>query len=113
MRYIQLRTELIHARYDEATGKWHLRLKRPVANSSPDAEVQYEEFEDTADFVVSGVGALSRWSWPDLEGLWDFKGKVLHSAGWEVGDNEAWQDKVKDWKDKKIGVIGVVRTSFV
>ncbi|KAJ3998171.1 hypothetical protein F5050DRAFT_1567772, partial [Lentinula boryana] len=41
-----------------------------------------------------------------------FQGKVIHSAQWEtgVGDSGAktkWEDTVKNWGDKKIGVIGV------
>lgn len=107
MRYIKLQHELIHARYDEPTGKWHLKLRRPVAGSSPD-DPKFEIIEDTADFVHAGVGALSRWTWPDIEGLKDFKGVIRHSAGWEVGDDEVWQDEVKGWGERKAGVIGVV-----
>lgn len=107
MRYIKLQHELIHARYDEPTGKWHLKIRRPVAGSSED-DPTYEIIEDTADIVHAGVGSLSRWSWPDIEGLQDFKGVIRHSAGWEIGDDEAWQDEVKSWGEKKAGVVGVV-----
>ena len=112
MRYIKLQHELIHARYDEPTGKWHLKLRRPVAGSSPD-DPQFEVIEDTADIVHAGVGALSRWAWPDIEGLDSFKGIIRHSAGWEVDDDEAWQDEAKTWREKNVGVIGVVSRSQV
>ncbi|KAH7925133.1 FAD/NAD(P)-binding domain-containing protein [Leucogyrophana mollusca] len=102
-KYIKLQHELIHARYDESSGKWHLKLRRPVAESTSD-QPQYEEIEDTADFVLCGAGGLSRWSWPDIEGLKSFKGKLLHSADWETDD---WKEGVKDWGDKRVGVIGV------
>ncbi|OBZ65862.1 putative sterigmatocystin biosynthesis monooxygenase stcW [Grifola frondosa] len=101
MRYIKLQHELVHAQYDEPSGKWHLRIRRPAAQ-----EGQFEEFEDTADFFVTAVGALSNWEWPDVQGLKDFKGQLFHSAAFEVGD-KTWQEAVKDWKDKKVGVIGV------
>lgn len=107
MRYIKLEHELVHARYDEGSGKWHLRLRRPVPGSVP-ADAQYEVIEDTADFVLSGVGSLSRWRWPDIEGLRAFKGKLVHSAAWETDEAGSWQGSVADWGDKRVGVIGVV-----
>ncbi|THG98596.1 hypothetical protein EW145_g7399, partial [Phellinidium pouzarii] len=39
MRYIKLQHELIHAQYDEDSGKWYLKLRRPVFDSiSPSAD---------------------------------------------------------------------------
>lgn len=72
--------------------------------------VEYEEFEDTADVLFLGTGVLSRWAWPAIEGLHSFKGKLLHSAQWDVhAEGETWQEGVKDWGDKNVGVIGLVR----
>lgn len=104
MQYIKLQHELIHAQYDEPTGKWHLRLRRPMAGSPPD-DPKYEVIEDTADLVLAGVGALSRWVWPDIEGLNNFKGIIRHSAKWDAED---WQSEAKNWGTKKAGVIGIV-----
>ena len=102
--YLKLQHELIHAQYDQAEGKWHLRIRRPNPGHTKETPC-YEEFEDTADFVFCGVGGLSRWSWPDIKGLKDFKGKLMHSADW---DTDNWREGVKDWMDKTVGVIGVV-----
>ncbi|OCH86933.1 FAD/NAD-P-binding domain-containing protein [Obba rivulosa] len=102
MPYIKLEHQLMHARYDEPSGKWHLRIRRPVN----DVNAQFEEFEDTADFLFTGVGGLARWSWPAIEGLKDFQGRTFHSADFDVGE-QTWQDAVKNWGDKKVGVIGV------
>ncbi|TFY58142.1 hypothetical protein EVJ58_g6594 [Rhodofomes roseus] len=91
MRYIKLQHRVVHARW------------------GVDEEGAYEEFEDTADLLFTGVGSLSRWKWPVIDGLKDFKGKLFHTADFEVGDGEqAWQEAVHDWKDKRVGVIGVV-----
>lgn len=110
-QYLKLQHELIHARYDETEGKWHLRIRRPVNQSSQEAfegqEQQFEVFEDTADVFFGALGALSRWSMPDIPGLQDFKGKIVHSAAWEC-EPGMWPETVKDWNDKSVAVIGVV-----
>ena len=103
-QYIKLRHELTRAQYDEATGKWHITIRRP-SESSPDG---FEEIEDWADFVFNGVGILHRWAWPEIPGLDDFKGIKVHSADWNLG-GATWEDDVKDWGDKKVAVIGLVR----
>ena len=127
MRYIKLQHRVVHARYDEPTGKWHLRIRRPRDPSTPpptsqpppnlrgqpelegEAEELYEEFEDTADLLFTGVGSLSRWKWPEIDGLKDFGGKLFHTADFELGDeSKPWQEAVREWKDKRVGVIGVV-----
>ncbi len=100
--YIKLRHEMTSARYDEPTGKWHIRLTRPSDTGDLD------EFEDTADLLFLGIGTLSRWSWPDIDGLEEFKGPRVHSANWNFGGS-TWEEDVQDWKDKNIAVIGLVR----
>ena len=129
MPYIHLRHEMVSARYDEPTGKWHVRIKRPVqspnsgmAGTSSTQAVEFEEFEDVADMLFTGLGGLSRWNWPDIEGLRDFKGTLVHSANWEIPRpagsaseeeggqlRKGWEEDVKDWGDKRVAVIGVVR----
>lgn len=98
---VKLRHELVNARFDEASGKWHVRVRRH-SESDPSG---FEEFDDDADFVFSSMGSLSRWNWPEIEGLSEFKGKLVHSADWNVGDEE-----LATWVNKKVGVIGLVCT---
>ena len=93
----------MNARYDEENAKWHVRVRRPSAN----VEGEFEEFEDSADFLFMGVGILSRWEWPDIEGLKSYNGLLVHSASWDLGGN-TWEEDVKDWKDKNVAVIGLV-----
>ncbi|OCH84940.1 FAD/NAD-binding domain-containing protein [Obba rivulosa] len=100
---LKLRHQLVHARYDEPSGKWLLRIRKTL--STPDGEIS-EEFDDAADFLFTGVGLISRWSWPEIEGLKSFGGKLFHSANFDTGD-ETWQEAAKSWKDKKVAVIGV------
>ena len=104
-RIIKLQHELVHAHYDESNAKWNIRIRRP----KPDCDGEFEEFEDVVDVLFGGMGALSRWKWPDIDGLEEFKGRLLHTAGWEVKDGESWEEGMKDWKNKRVAVIGSVR----
>ena len=65
-----------------------------------DNEQAETEFEETCDILVLGIGSLCRWKWPDIEGLWDFKGPIAHTADYNIDD--------KDLEGKRIGVIGNV-----
>lgn len=102
-KYIKLRHEVVHARYDEPTGKWHIRIRRPRSGNSD----ELEEFEDVADMLVTAFGAISRWKMPDFEGMETFKGELHHTAGWNP-EEKTWVEAAENWKDKRVGVIGVV-----
>lgn len=56
-----------------------------------------EIIHDTADVLVKATGTLNRWKWPEIPGLHDFKGTLLHSARW---------DQSFDATGKTIAVIG-------
>lgn len=109
---IRLQHRVTCARYSEETGKWHLTIKRPkiATNNKPSTTglleppnyEDWEEFHDTADVLFNAVGSLSRWSWPDIPGLENFSGNVIHSAHWNTTEDK------DGWRDKKVGVIGVV-----
>ncbi|KAI8972557.1 FAD/NAD-P-binding domain-containing protein [Trametes punicea] len=101
MRYIKLQHEVVHAQYDSAVGKWHVRVRRP----NPESGVE-EEIEDSGDVLLMAVGLLSRWKWPDIEGLSDFKGELHHSAGFATYP-KTWEEVAAPWADKKVGVVGV------
>lgn len=58
------------ARWDEATGRWHVRTGGD---------------EYRAPVLVWATGSLSEPSIPPFPGLEDFRGKVFHSARWEHG----------------------------
>jgi len=56
-----------------------------------------EERQEFADFIISAQGFLSRWKWPKIDGIFDYKGHKVHSASW---------DHSFDYSHKRIGVIG-------
>ncbi|KAJ7889596.1 FAD/NAD-P-binding domain-containing protein [Mycena leptocephala] len=93
-KYMNFQHELTHAKWDALSGKWTVRIRHGD-----------KEFEDSCDILLLCIGSLSRWHWPDVEGLKEFGGTLVHSAQWDVGDG-AWEEGVKDWADKTVGIIG-------
>lgn len=80
---LRLNTEIVEARWEEATGHWVLTTTR-------DERV-------FARAVVSGVGGLVDPRWPDVKGLESFGGEVMHTARW---------DHDYDLAGKRVGVVG-------
>ncbi|KAK4507536.1 hypothetical protein PRZ48_001271 [Zasmidium cellare] len=74
------------AQWDEERGRWDLKM-----------ETNEGIVKNEVDILVSAVGFLSKWRWPDIPGLQDFKGDLMHSASW---------DSSFDPTGKRIGVIG-------
>src|SRR4051812_14293493 len=70
---VRLRTEVLEADFDEASGRWSLRIR--------DADGRDAQLE--VDALISAVGMLNRPSIPDLPGLDDFAGPWFHSARWD------------------------------
>ncbi|KAH8425102.1 flavin-containing monooxygenase [Aspergillus melleus] len=83
---IAFNTRLVRATWNEEQAKWKLQLERG-------------EFMigDEADILIDGSGIVNNWKWPNVEGLDQFKGKIVHSAKW---------DAEYQWEGKRIAVIG-------
>lgn len=86
-KYIEYNHTVRSAVWQEHTGKWCLTV---VANG--------KEFVDVCDVVINAGGVLSNWEWPNIPGIENFKGKLMHSADW---------DTTYDWKSKNIAVVGI------
>lgn len=84
---IKLDTEVSEARWDGSNQEWNL--------STADGG------HHTADFVICATGVLHHPFVPDIPGLADFSGTVLHTA--------RWQDDL-DTAGKRIAVIGTGST---
>jgi cation diffusion facilitator CzcD-associated flavoprotein CzcO len=81
--HIELGTEIVSARFDDAASVWHLETRAG------------EEIE--ADVVVCALGQLNRPATPDIEGLEDFAGTQFHSARWPADH---------DLRGERVAVIG-------
>jgi cation diffusion facilitator CzcD-associated flavoprotein CzcO len=53
--------------------------------------------DDAAEYFINAGGVLNNWKWPDIPGLHDFKGRLMHSAAYEEG---------YPLEGKKVAVIG-------
>jgi hypothetical protein len=69
---ISFGAELLTAAYDPATARWEV-----VVRTADGVETQ------TCNVLVSAVGMVNRPAVPDLPGLDDFAGPVIHTAQWQ------------------------------
>ncbi|KAK5746487.1 hypothetical protein LTR17_000867 [Elasticomyces elasticus] len=87
-RLMRFGHECVEARWNEQAYKWHVKFKILATG---------QIIEDAADVFVTGIGVLNKWEWPDIKGLHEFEGKLLHSANW---------DPDYDATGRRIAVIG-------
>lgn len=87
LAHIRFGTEVEALDHDAATGRWRVRTR--------ERNGRQESVE--AAFVISAVGILNRPKWPDIPGLDDFAGPLLHTARW---------DPDFDWRGKRVGLLG-------
>ncbi|KAE9986270.1 hypothetical protein EG328_006273 [Venturia inaequalis] len=92
-KYMKLNTRVVECRWDEEDGVWNITLEDQRTKG---------RYHDWAYILINGTGILNNWKWPDIEGLHDFKGHLIHSANW---------DPTVDFDDKVVGVIGTGSTS--
>jgi cation diffusion facilitator CzcD-associated flavoprotein CzcO len=83
---VQLNSKVIFAEWKECDGKWHIQI-----------EQNGKIIEDVSDLLVNASGYLNTWKWPNVDGLKDFQGHLVHSA--------QWTDDYK-FEGKTIGLIG-------
>lgn len=81
--HVRFNTPVTGATYDEGSGMWTLRTGGGG--------------EFRARVLVSAAGGLSDPSYPDIEGLGTFRGKLLHTSRW---------DPDYPLKGRRVGVIG-------
>jgi cation diffusion facilitator CzcD-associated flavoprotein CzcO len=85
-RHLRLGTALRRARWCEDEARWQLELE-----SSSGTDIL------SADVVVSAVGLFAEPRSPDIVGLADFSGPLVHTSRW---------DDTISWAGKRVAVIG-------
>ncbi|MGB9338527.1 MAG: NAD(P)/FAD-dependent oxidoreductase [Polyangiales bacterium] len=82
-QHLRLNTEIVAARFDEDLGAWHLTTGLGV--------------QFTARVVIAGVGGLVDPAYPNIPGMNDFEGDMIHTARWNHD---------VDLANKRVSVIG-------
>lgn len=59
--------------------------------------MEEKKIHDFCDVFINASGVLNNWRWPDVEGLDDYRGVLLHTANWD--------DDVQ-LEGKRVGLIG-------
>ncbi|KAJ5355635.1 hypothetical protein N7517_010244 [Penicillium concentricum] len=85
---IKLSHQIVGAWWDDAASQWSLKIRNLVTGAMVD---------DHCDFLLNATGILNNWKWPNIPGLNDFKGDLVHSAAWK----EDFQ-----YQGKRVAVIG-------
>jgi cation diffusion facilitator CzcD-associated flavoprotein CzcO len=91
---MKFNSRAIEARWDDSLGIWRVKIRH-----MKDDGVE-QEIEDTCNVLWYSTGFLNNWKWPDVKGLDDFKGRIMHSANWPEDYN---QDA---WKDQRVAILG-------
>ena len=79
-------TEVTRARWDEATLRWIIDTERDGVAT-----------QVRAQFMIGAIGPLCEPNLPDIKGINDFGGKIVHTARW---------DSDYDFAGKRVAVIG-------
>ncbi|KAL3465250.1 hypothetical protein BJX64DRAFT_297621 [Aspergillus heterothallicus] len=91
-QYLKLNSEVLKASFSDSTAKWTVTIRQtdPATGSAT-------TLADTADFLILSTGRFSSPTLPDIPGLKEFKGKLVHTGRW---------DPTFDPSDKRVALIG-------
>ncbi|KAF2117373.1 cyclohexanone monooxygenase [Lophiotrema nucula] len=92
MPHVQLNSRVLSTTWIEEEGEYEVII-----------DTNGKQTTDRCHIFINGTGFLNDWKWPDIPGLHDFGGQLLHSAAW---DNEV------DYTDKTVAVIGTGSSSI-
>ncbi|KAE8329710.1 hypothetical protein BDV39DRAFT_202656 [Aspergillus sergii] len=87
-RYIKYQHTITSATWNEEASKWDIGVR------TQDGTI----IQDRVDVFINAGGVLNNWKWPSIEGLKDFRGKLVHSANW---------DQEYDFTGKRVANIGI------
>lgn len=91
--YIQYKTEVVSARFEDEAGTWTVSVKDLAGNTRT----------VSANAIVSAVGQLNRPMIPKIQGQSQFQGPQFHTATWQPEH---------DLHGKRIAVIGTGASAF-
>ncbi|KAI1752139.1 hypothetical protein F4782DRAFT_158594 [Xylaria castorea] len=87
-QYVRLQHQVTGAYWNNDKGEYDININ-DTANDLTIA--------DHCDILINAGGALNNWRWPDIPGLFNYKGILLHTANW---------DEAVQLEGKHVGLIG-------
>lgn len=91
-RRIRFNTRVETLVYNEEAGTWAVTVRTPDGAAET----------IVVNAVINGHGPVNRFQWPDIPGLSDFGGTVVHTATWPAG---------LDIRGKRVAVIGTAASA--
>ncbi|CAI7646624.1 unnamed protein product [Penicillium manginii] len=92
-KHIRFNSTVEEARWDDEESKWKVSVQ---VSGHKDSEFA-NSYVINSEFLISAVGQLNLPREPDIPGLKEFQGKMMHSARWDWSYN---------LKGKRIAIIG-------
>ncbi|KEF57047.1 uncharacterized protein A1O9_07237 [Exophiala aquamarina CBS 119918] len=92
-KYIRFNHKLVSAVWSNERGQWDLELEA----ASNDGSRRPQIVKRSSNFLINASGFLNNWKWPEVPGLHDFAGPLIHSADWQ---------KDQELAKKTVAVIG-------
>lgn len=86
LKYVKVSHKVVGATWNEAKGEWTVKAEGPNG-----------AVEKTCNVLINAGGILNAWRFPPIPGIETFKGKLVHSAGW---------DSSVQLEGKVVGLIG-------
>ena len=65
--------KFFEARWEETDQAWKLGIQNLTSGQS---------FDDTRDIFIYACGHLNHWVWPEISGLDEYEGDLVHRANW-------------------------------
>ncbi|KAI1291545.1 hypothetical protein F5Y03DRAFT_376488 [Xylaria venustula] len=87
-QYVRLQHQVISASWNNSSDGYDITVKN-TANQ--------QVVSDHCDILINAGGILNHWRWPNITGLDNYKGILLHTANW---------DDTVDLEGKNVGLIG-------
>ncbi|KAI0976925.1 hypothetical protein F4678DRAFT_129251 [Xylaria arbuscula] len=87
-QYVRLQHQVIGAYWNNSTDGYDITVKN---------QANQQVVSDHCDILINAGGVLNHWRWPNITGLDNYKGILLHTANW---------DETVELEGKNVGLIG-------
>ncbi|KAH3940636.1 hypothetical protein HBH98_219190 [Parastagonospora nodorum] len=98
-KYMHFNSRVIEAKWSEDDSRWDLKIEQSYADETK--KIVY----DHCDVLLQVTGLLNHPIVPSIEGLENFRGRVLHTAQWPDDYGES------QWKGQRMVIIGAGSSS--